>query len=495
MVEGVVCKRYMSINQFPRISKQTVTTAEPTGPFLSRRRALYLFLGSTAIGTLALAWNATRTEDSHTSQELLYELQQLKGTVDNAYRFQNFMLDLYGTGEKLRLGQSYSDQQKLFSTAFLYDNALMLLSYLAQLGGAGIARARLLGDSLLYAQLHDPIGDGRLRQAYFTNPFLLKNGNVFLITRPFDFQRSTVGDLAWCGLALAQLFAHTHVSKYLHGALSIASWIYRHTYDERGAGGYTFGVDSAQHTLLYKSTEHNIDTYALFRMLARLTGLASWSERALHALNSIKAMWNNNDGFFWTGTRDDGVTINKDFIPLDVQAWSYLSLYQPRYTHALDWAVKHLSTYDTPQSLHTHLYGSQNMRGVTYADRSRIVTPSHTPAHALVSDPDAVWFEGTAQIIAALLHRGLPTDTDTLTSFLKSMRLAQGLLGRNQSANGITIPAGTGIVAASSPLDTGSGSTYNPNLHIGATAWYCLAVQGFNPYRLKGDDAPTELEM
>jgi hypothetical protein len=39
------------------------------------------------------------------------------------------------------------------------------------------------------------------------------------------------------------------------------------------------------------------------------------------------------------------------------------------------------------------------------------------------------------------------------------------------------------VVAASSPLHTGFGFGYYPNLHLGATSWLVFAGTGVNPYR------------
>jgi hypothetical protein len=41
---------------------------------------------------------------------------------------------------------------------------------------------------------------------------------------------------------------------------------------------------------------------------------------------------------------------------------------------------------------------------------------------------------------------------------------------------------GKGLVATTSPLDTGFGFSYFPNLHIGAKGWYLIAAQsGIHP--------------
>lgn len=95
-------------------------------------------------------------------------------------------------------------------------------------------------------------------------------------------------------------------------------------------------------------------------------------------------------------------------------------------------------------------------------------------------DHAAVWFEGTAQLALALRDRDRRGD-EAAAGLLDQLRSAQANLGRGQIFGGK--PTSGGIVAASSPLDTGFGFGYFPNLHIGATSWYVLAATAFNPYR------------
>ena len=61
---------------------------------------------------------------------------------------------------------------------------------------------------------------------------------------------------------------------------------------------------------------------------------------------------------------------------------------------------------------------------------------------------------------------------------------AQKQLGKGQTVNSKPIPAGEGLVAATSLMDTGFGYNYLPNLHIGATGWYLLGALAANPFRL-----------
>ena len=70
-----------------------------------------------------------------------------------------------------------------------------------------------------------------------------------------------------------------------------------------GLGGYTFGETAGLED--HKSTEHNIDVAAFFRMVHTLTGKSVWRARADHAWAFVEQVWNAEDGFFWTGS-DDG---------------------------------------------------------------------------------------------------------------------------------------------------------------------------------------------
>jgi hypothetical protein len=299
--------------------------------------------------------------------------------------------------------------------------------------------------------------------------------------------------MAWVGIALARLFARTGQSRYLEGALRLARWIVDHAFDTAGLGGYSFGVDGDNRRLSsLKLTEHNVDAYALFsNLLAPLTGDASWADYGRHALAFIERLWNAEGGFFHTRS-SDGTTIDTAVVLEEVQSESYLALLDARYQDALDWTKTNLIATDTPQSPHARLTGPLRLSGVSFSDVSRRATERANPTDPL-PDPDAVWFEGTAHMVAALLARrrgaggDLPTfhgDVATASEYVSHIVLAQAELGRGQTVNGLTIPDGSGVVAASSVLNSGTGFSYFPNLHLGATSWYLIAAPAGNPYWL-----------
>ena len=432
--------------------------------------------------------------------------ETLLNSINSGFDFQNFMMDAYATGSAVRLTQSYSDEA-VGPTAFTYDNAVAIHAYLAAGDVAGdrddIVRAEILGQGLLYAQANNfPVADGRLAQGYFVNVPAGDGSGTYITpaAAPYYFYTSAVGDQAWAGMALAQLYRVTGNSSYLTGALALANWIVKNTYDTTGPGGFRFGTTINQNNQSVastngKSTEHNIDTYAFFTMLSTLTedGNAengmSWSALAAHAAAFVVAMFSASSSasgpFFYTGTLGDQITINTSPIPEDCQTWSFLAALNPASKGTIDYALATLTVSDSASAPRTTLTGSQSIRGLAFSSAGAVTT---------TADPDAVWLEGTSHTIAALLARvlsgnaaypyGVLSDLETAFGLIQQCVYAQQNLGLGKTVGGKPIPTGLGLVAASSVLDTGFGYTYGPSLHIGATGWYLLGAIAANPFQL-----------
>ena len=436
---------------------------------LSRRSAL---TGAAALGlTVPLSLTATPAQAGQPkarSAQASAALGFLQRAVD-AYR---------STGP--RLAQSYQDDSGLTDIAFVYDNALAIIALLA---AGDRPRARAVGDALLYAMGHDEtFTDFRLRQAYHANTFTNPDGTAHFGWE-FGLTGTAVGDMSWAGIALAQLTNVTGNARYGEGALRIGRWIQRNARSASGLKGYTFGETAGLEE--HKSSEHNIDVYAFFTLLYRLTRTDAWQTRAAHAWAFVEKVWNADDGFFWTGS-DDGSTINKAAgqQPLDVQTWSYLAARKARYAKALDWARTNLASTDTPLRANSALTGNYSQSGVVFASGSLLADPTtNIGGQDWNPKPDvaAVWLEGTAQLALALSVRGASGDDERVATLLADLAAAQTTLGQSQKFGGAVNPGG--LVAASSPLDTGFGFGYFPNLHVGATAWYLMALLKVNPYR------------
>ena len=467
---------------------------------ISRREFAGVGASVFAATTLAAVPGNSRAQEAG-GEAVFAEDSLLAAGVAKAFTFLHSMMDAYAQGQTLRLIQSYSDQMQLLSTSFVYDNAVVINALLERGAPADLQRALLLGKTLLYVQQNDSSGDGRVRQAYFVNQ---PDTNGVLATpalAPFFFIGSSTGDMSWVGMALAHLFARSGEQQFLNGAIRLGQWIVNNTFSTGGAGGFTAGVDSNNTPLTYKSTEHNIDACALFTMLAQLTGNSSWATQAQHARSFVQAMFNTTSGFFWTGTLTDGVTINTSAIPEDVNTWSFLALQDQEYSGSVDWAKTNLAVTDTPQTFNNSVTGNKvRISGLTYtnfAQHPPIVDndfaasdPFSTPPN-----PSSVWLEGTAHVAAALIARNLPAERDlpgfsgdrnTASFLLLNILGAQATQGAGQTCAGQPIPPGTGVLAASSELNTGFGFSYKPFLHIGATGWFAIAAQAGNPFQIRG---------
>ncbi|WP_337002365.1 MULTISPECIES: hypothetical protein [unclassified Microbacterium] len=331
-----------------------------------------------------------------------------------------------------------------FTPSFVYDDALVIIAYTARGLPDDLRRARAIGDTLLFVQENDPIGDGRTRTSY--EPHGIRDGRVE-ITGPGTF----TGNQAWAGMALARLAHATGDSRYLDSALRIGQWIQDNTADlVRAPFGYTGGQLADGTPLVWKSTEHNSDVAGFFTQLAQLTGDTVWADRAAVAAAFVTAM-QSTDGHVDTGTLLDGSTVNTHPVPLDAQTWSYLGTGDARYGAALDWTLTNLIATDGPYT------------GPSISD----------------VDVSKAWFEGAGHLALALTLRGGAGDADRAETLLGSIRLAQ-----RDAVNG----DGKGIVATSTDgLDSGFGDLYYASLHTGTTAWYLLAAAGDNPFRLPVD--------
>lgn len=406
-------------------------------------------------------------------------------SVEEAVSFLDAMTSAYPASGTPTLPQSYADELGLFSTSFVYDAALAVCAALAA-GRTGLARR--VGDGLLFAQDHDPTyHDGRLRQAYNVGPYVFYDGNPspYGLVLPdgtanigwqFGFLGTAVGDMAWPGIALVRLYAATGDARYLEGARKIATWIVTKAVNPGTLGGFRFGTNAADAPIANVSTEHNIDCVAFFTMLDTVDG-TDWSGAAARARAFVERMWEGS--FFWTGS-NDGSTVNTSPIPLDVQAWSWLAMLEPRYLGAPLWAAKSLWTTDQAGQPHSQLPSDVSVSGVTFSSASLTSTASY---NGLTVNTHGVWCEGSSQLACALQQRAGNRESQVARSMLSDLARVQQVLGRGQHVGGAPLGVG-GIVAATSLIDTGFGFGYFQVQHTGATSWYVMAALRHNPMRL-----------
>ena len=337
--------------------------------------------------------------------------------------------------------------RELQGAAFLYDNAAATI---ALIGCNDLARARRIGDAILFAQDHDRFWhDGRLRNATLAGP----PGKPVKLAGWWDGKLNTwiedryqvgsdTGNLAWAMLALLALDRATHDPRYRAAALRLGAWLEQWR-DPRGLGGFTggvFGHEPKPDVLKWKSTEHNTDLVAGFRALARATGDRRWLADAAAGEAMVRASWTADCRCFAVGTGLDGATPNR-FLALDAQIWPLL---------ALDDTARYRAVLDTM--------------------RRRLLRKG---GYAYSEARNGPWTEGTAQ--AALLMSFLHRDAGVLARALAAQRA----------------PGGAYYAAADMAQTTGFMLDTDPTqprryFHIPALAplaWAALAERRFNPFR------------
>ena len=345
-------------------------------------------------------------------------------------------------------------ERTMQDVAFTYDNAVAALAFIAS---GDQQRSQQIVDALVYAQNHDRFyKDDRIRNSYRAGKLAASDGRV-LLPGWYDtkanrwvedeFQVSThTGNVAWAMLALLGYYETYGGQPYLASAERMGEWVEQHCRDSRGVGGYIGGYsgwEPSPNVLRYKSTEHNLDLYAAFWRLYSITSNSAWKERANAAKKFVLSMWDEEEGKFWTGTKLDGVTVNRETIPLDVQAWAPLVLREEGkpYWQALDYAQKKLRVGD----------------GFDFNQ-----------------DRDRIWYEGTAQMAVAYQYTGQPD---------KSKPLLSTLLAAQDASGGIPAVNRDGLTTGFA-LPTGEPWFYFHRLHVGATAWMVFAEKGVNPFWL-----------
>jgi hypothetical protein len=358
----------------------------------------------------------------------------------------------------------------LRNAAFIYDNALAILAFLADGSADSIRRAKLIGDAIVYASEHDrTFNDGKLRSAYAAGDIALPPGWTpnnrvgtapvagYYLEFPQLFREASesrifdTGNNAWAMIALLALHRSAGDARYLNTARVLGNFI-RSCKNSVGTyqgftGGLVYVISDAEDPSRreYASTEHNLDVFAAFSLMSRLTGEAVWHSDAQHAQQFVEAMWDTNQNCYLAGTTDpDFRNTNPSQLPLDVQAWGVLAL-----PNAL---TLHPQVFECAESNHRAIQDGFN--GFDFNN-----------------DKDGVWFEGTGQMAVAY---GWANQSTAAASLVEELNRAQS-----------TPPFGdgSGIAAAShDAVSTGFDFKLFRRLHVGATAWRVFAQLGFNPY-------------
>ncbi|KGX61535.1 hypothetical protein Y024_3179 [Burkholderia pseudomallei TSV44] len=345
----------------------------------------------------------------------------------------------------------------LTQAAFVYDNALASIALIACHRPGD---ARRIADAILQASRQDRhYRDARVRNAYRAGalppgPAPLPGWWDTPSKRWFEdaYQAGTAtGNVAWAALSLLAVYEATRERRYLDGAAALMGWVDPGRLDATAPAGYVggeFGHEPQPLHQGWKSTEHNVDAYAVFRWLAARTGDARWHAAAGRARRFVSAMWEPGDGRFLIGTRDDGHTPNTGPSALDASLWPLLAMPDA----PADWR-----------------------RSLAWVERAHRIDGGY----GFNAHPDGVWTEGTAQAALALQAAGRSDDARPLWALLMSQRAPSGLLFATPEPS---IRTGLSI----GPTSKTDDFRYFHLPHLGATAWAVLAAAGWNPFRPGG---------
>ena len=390
--------------------------------------------------------------DAFTNGENVFYLDEIR-----------FEGDFSSGAERHFLLRSYdTDNIYIRNAAFSYDNALTAMAFLS----AGYKEeAEVILDAFVYAVENDRYCPGRVRNAYAAGDITAFPGWNGAARLPGWYDQasgewyedryqtgSNAGNTSYVALSLLQYDALYGSERYLNTAGQLMDWVIDSCSGEgdgftAGYDGWPEGGSETTYVFTYKSIEHNIDAYAAFRQLYERTGEQRYREAADSALRFVQSMYDEEKYLFYTGTLDDGVTASTENIVLDAQVWACLAL-DDRFS-SYEASLKIVEEMKTEEGGYPFCLANAN---------------------------GGWWAEGTAY--TALMYR-LRGDEEKAVSALAAMESVQKENGLFPAATVENLSTGFGLF-------DGSPWEYGTAEHLAPTAWFVMAMQGFNPYVFQG---------
>ncbi len=283
------------------------------------------------------------------------------------------------------------------------------------------------------------------------------------------------GPNIWLGLAVLQYTHRTQDRRYLDLATDIAAWLETLTDDEGGIRGGP--------KVTWYSTEHNLDAYAFYEMLAAVTGEARYSERARRTL-----AWLDKNAY--SRLADPPVKRGKGdaTIATDTYAWSIAAV-GPRTLIEIGMDPDQIVAFAIEQcSVSTNFKKgdgtSVRVKGFDFAK------DKHLPRGGVVS------CEWSSQMILAFQIMADYHEEAGAAGMSRHYRglVRNGLSELTKMVVTSPSPVGQGDFclpyASQELVDTGHG-WHTPRGHatgsVAATAYALLAIEDFNPLSLNGE--------
>ena len=405
----------------------------------------------------------------------------------------------------------------LRNASHTYDMALVILVFLSRSDDDALRRARILADTLVWAQENDRYyeGDDRWRNAYSCGPIAAPGLKAvaripgFYHDKRFEDRYAVgtdVGNAAWTIIALLSahrvLEANWKDSPYLRSAKRAAEWIVTNHKKTDSFGGYSGGFEGWEkddpnskgprsQASTWRSSEHAIDLYAAFLQLFAATGDARWEKEAIHARNFITKMKACNGGpsrdenskrdcrFFWTGIDPNKAEINTTVIPLDVQAWAVLAM-------GHDSEFRRVAGWSGPPAIPNCIDWVETKCKSNLRPAGKI-----GPAYKFSDIGTGLWFEGTAQMAAVYNYLDKTVGAKAILDEISrlnpplppgDMRYGQGIYAAWNERAWTGYRKYFGLTIDGEAVQENWNYAVRP--HVGATAWFLLASNGVNPYWL-----------
>jgi len=203
---------------------------------------------------------AAAVRDENLATEKLTQLDEKKAVLEKA-NFDNMYQWLkIHQNNHTGLVASFEGDKEIANWSFTYDLALLVQAYSRF---SDFDRARKILD--FFAR------DAKRENGWFLNAYYVDDGG------PAEFIMHC-GPNIWLGLAVMQYINYSKDQRYLGLAESIAAAMMKIQNEDAG-GGLRGGPN-----VTWYSTEHNLDAYAFFNMLAQVTGKPVYAQAAQKAI-------------------------------------------------------------------------------------------------------------------------------------------------------------------------------------------------------------------
>ena len=361
----------------------------------------------------------------------------LKAQSDEASRALNWLrsqmqFDIDSTAGVAKLVKSY--ESYTLTGAWTYDQAVAVIAFSA---AGDDASARMILNALRETQA----ADGWWEFAYNSDTGASRKSRIL------------VGANAWVVTSIVQYELFTGDDSYRDVALACVNWLLTLRNSDPKAEGYgafamgpDYGKTKWDESTVY-STEHNVDVYAVMRLLAKLTQESKYQTYADEVYNYlVTKIWScsADTAYFRVGFKDDDKY-------LDPQSWTVAALgaHGPNgedFSKALDWAYDNL------------LVKNGVVNGVTGIHGFDVSASYELPV-------DKVWSEGSEGMVTAYYAIGDPADAEKAAFFHNETK-------RYQAKNG-------GV-----PYATNNRDQWETSNSVAGTAWFIFNELRINPFQV-----------